>query len=84
MIVAPQQLGAWSVTASADDGAKASLGFSVNPPLSETQFAPLAKPDLDRLFGKAKYALADDADEPRDRAIKDVRVGHEMFPWLMA
>jgi hypothetical protein len=82
LIVAPQQIGAWSVSASGEDGTKAVLGFSVNPPLSESQFSLLEKADLDRLFGKAKYALASD---PKDleRVTRDVRIGHEMFPWLM-
>jgi hypothetical protein len=81
LIDAPQQIGAWSVAASGDDGAKASLGFCVNPPLSESQFSQLAKADLDHLFGKAKYALA--SDQNIERVKQEIRVGHEMFPWLM-
>jgi hypothetical protein len=81
LIVAPQQIGAWSVAASGDDGAKASLGFSVNPPLSESQFTVLAKTDIDHLFGKAKVALASDQNIKRVR--DEILVGHEMFPWIM-
>jgi hypothetical protein len=83
VIVAPQAIGQWSVTAVGDDGAKSVLGFSVNPPLSESHFIPLEKRDLDALFGKAKYALADDP-QSLERVTKLARIGHEIFPWLMA
>jgi hypothetical protein len=83
VIVAPQQIGNWTVTASGgEDGAKATLGFSVNPPLAESQLAALSKSDLDRLFGTAKYALANDT-QSLARAVETIRVGQEMFPWLM-
>jgi hypothetical protein len=82
-IVAPQQIGNWTVTASGgEDGAKATMGFSVNPALSESEFSPLSKSDLDRLFGAAKYALAGDP-QSLERVTKLERIGHEMFPWLM-
>jgi hypothetical protein len=83
VIVAPQPIGQWSVTASGEDGPRATLGFSVNPPQSESRFSPLEKRDLDALFGKAKYALADDP-QSLEKVTKEVRVGHEIFPWLMA
>jgi hypothetical protein len=83
VIVAPQPIGQWSVLAAGDDGAKATLGFSVNPPLTESQFSALEKRDLDALFGKAKYALADDP-QSLERATQIERIGHEIFPWLMA
>ena len=34
------------------------------------------------MFGKDGYALADDADT-LEKLIDVVRVGHEIFPWLM-
>jgi hypothetical protein len=83
VIVAPQSIGQWAVTATGEDGDKAAMGFSVNPPLSESRFSPLEKRDLDRLFGKAKYALADDP-QSLERVTKLERIGHEIFPWLMA
>ena len=44
-----------------DRGGGEVIGFSVNPPVSETQFVPLETADLNRLFpGKDRYALADD------------------------
>src|SRR5262249_8850073 len=83
VIVSPQQIGSWAVTASGGEGrSKAILGFSVNPPLSESQFSPLAKSDLDRLFDKAKHKLVGDAQTlEREKTID--RIGHEMFPWMM-
>jgi hypothetical protein len=83
VIVAPQQIGQWKVTASNEDGTRANLGFSVNPPLSETQFTPLVKRDLDALFAKAKYALARDR-QSSEEVITTGRIGHEIFPWMMA
>jgi hypothetical protein len=82
-IVAPQQIGNWTVNASGgEDGAKATLGFSVNPPLSESQFTALSEPDLDRLFDKAKHALVGDP-QTLSREVDKIRVGREMYPWLM-
>jgi hypothetical protein len=82
LIVAPQSPGQWTVSASGPEGTGARLGFSVNPPLGETEFAPLETRDLDALFGKDNYALATDA--ASQKIITDrVRIGHEMFPWLM-
>ena len=60
------------------------MGFSVNVPAAETQVVALKPNDLDGLFGgKDNYKIADDAEEPRREVIKDVRVGYELFPWLM-
>jgi hypothetical protein len=83
VIVAPQAIGHWSVSATGADGSKTAMGFSVNPPASESDFSPLKKAELDTLFGKAKYALADD-EKSLDREVKNIRIGHEVFPWLMA
>lgn len=83
VVVAPQQLGNWSVKATLADGTAEAGGFSVNPPPAESNFTPLETADLDRLFGgKGKYALADDPESLR-RAVGIARVGHELFPWLM-
>jgi hypothetical protein len=82
VIVAPQQIGPWSVTASDENGAKADMGFCVNPPLAESQFTQLTKQDVDALFGKAKPALATDAQSLK-RAVDTRRIGHELFPWMM-
>ena len=44
------------------DNRTATLGFSVNAPRSESRFAQLEKSDLDVIFGKDGYLLAEDAD----------------------
>ena len=75
-------LGQWTVMAKDAENHQTQLGFSLNPPRSESQFAPLETKDLDAIFGKDGYALAEDA-----TALKKyqdyVRVGNELFPWLM-
>src|SRR5258706_3612877 len=76
-------MGGGSVRAAGDGGPRATLAFSVTPPLTESQFSALEKRDLDALFGKAKYALADDP-QSLERATQIERIGHEIFPWLMA
>lgn len=83
VIVAPQQIGQWTVSASGDEGAGETLGFSVNPPASESRFVPLEPADLNKLFGgKDGYALAVDQKSLGDMQILD-RVGRELFPWLI-
>ncbi len=83
VIVAPQSIGQWRVTASGPDGKRETMGFSLNPPPSETRLAQLETADLDLLFGgKDKYALADSA-ESLKKHIELGRFGYEIFPWLM-
>jgi len=83
VISAPQQLGNWSLKGTGTEGGAEVIGFSVNPPESETQFVPLETADLDRLFkGKDRYALAEDPSSLEKVVIRG-RVGHELFPWVM-
>ncbi|CAN5709644.1 hypothetical protein BH23PLA1_BH23PLA1_13040 [soil metagenome] len=86
VVVAPQALGNWIVTA-AESGTPTGppdLGFSVNPRPEESTFTPLNKEDLVVLFGdEESFALAD-SPENLQREIRNVRVGREIFPWLMA
>lgn len=84
VIEAPQQLGNWVVKGQGANGTEEMLGFSVNPPAAESQFVSLEEADLNRLFGgKDKYALVDDPKNINE-VVKGVRVGQELFPWLMA
>jgi hypothetical protein len=84
VIVAPQAVGHWTVTATGSNGERMKTGFSINPPPKEFDFAPLEARDLDQLFGSRQgYVLADDP-ESLQRAVQKGRVGQEMFPWLMA
>ena len=68
--------------AKAADNRTAILGFSVNAPKGESRFAHLEKGDLDVIFGKDGYLLAEDADAHKEKE-KLTRYGYEVFPWLM-
>ncbi len=81
-IIAPQMLGQWTVMAKDADNQQTRLGFSLNPPRDESQFVPLKKEELDAIFGKDNYALAEDASTLK-KYQDTVRVGNELFPWLM-
>jgi hypothetical protein len=66
----------------AEDKHTAALGFSVNPPRAESQFTLLQKQDLDTIFGKDGYVLAENA-QALQREEGVARFGYEAFPWLM-
>ena len=76
-IIAPQLLGQWTVTAKDADNRQTKLGFSVNPPVTESQFVPLEPDDLDAIFGKDGYALAEDA-KPSRRSSTDPRRARDL------
>ena len=82
VIEAPTPPGQWRVTATGPDNEKDEMGFSINPPLGESEFVPLEKADLDRLFGKDKYVFADDTGALESKRI-EIWVGREIFPWIM-
>jgi hypothetical protein len=81
-VVDPPDIGIWSVKATAADNREAMMGFSVNAPRAESQFAPLEKPDLDTIFGKDNYKLAEDV-QTLEKIVTIGRFGYEIFPWLM-
>ena len=58
------------------------MGFSVNAPRAESHFAPLEKQDLDVIFGKDNYKLAEDV-QTLEKIVTLGRFGYEIFPWLM-
>ncbi len=78
----PAQTGLWTVKAVSADGHERTLGFSINAPIQESKFKTAEKADLDAIFGKDGYKLADDS-----KALSGIetvtRLGYEMFPWLM-
>ncbi len=83
VVPAPQFIGQWKVTASGSDGKTATLGFSVNPPVQETESLPLETAQLNMLFGgKDGYKLAD-SPESLASIVKIAQVGREIFPWIM-
>lgn len=53
-------------------------GFSVNAPPSESDLTKLQESDLDSLFGKKRYSVADTM-EGLTRNVADARIGQEMF-----
>ena len=74
--------GQWAVKGMTDDNRTVALGFSLNPPHGESQFDLLQKPDLDTIFGKDGYILAENA-QAFVHEEKLARYGYEAFPWLM-
>ena len=75
-------LGQWTVMAKDAENKQTQLGFSLNPPKTESQLSPLLPTDLDAIFGKDGYTLAEDA-KTLQTAVEKIRVGNELFPWLM-
>jgi hypothetical protein len=70
------------VTAKDAENKQPKLGFSLNAPRAESQFTPLDTKDLDAIFGKEGYALAEDAGTLQ-KLVGVVTVGTELFPWMM-
>ena len=83
LVASPGDVGQWRVLAQSKDGPPVKMGFSVNPPRGEIQTTVLDTRDLDTLFGKGKYQLADDATS-LILAVGSIRYGREIFPWIMA
>jgi len=82
-IASPQFLGQWTVTALGPGEERTQMGFSLNPPRAEGRYTPLETADLETIFGgEDGYALADDA-KSLEKLTELIRVGHELFPWLM-
>jgi hypothetical protein len=81
-IVSPQWLGQWKVTAKDADNKQTELGFSLNPPQTESRYIPLETTQLDTIFGKDGYALAEDV-KTLEKLTTVAQVGYEIFPWLM-
>ncbi len=75
-------VGHWTIAASKPGGGASTLGFSVNSPTSEAQLSLMEPKDLDGLFGKDHYKLADDPTSLK-RVQEEVTFGREIFPWLM-
>jgi hypothetical protein len=81
-VIEPPELGIWSVKAIAADNRTTMMGFSVNVPGKESKFDPLKTEDLDAIFGKDNYKLAEDV-QTLEKIVTIGRMGHEIFPWLM-
>ena len=81
-VIEPPTWGSWSVKAMAADNRTTMMGFSVNVPAKESKFDALKKEDLDTIFGKDNFKLAEDV-QTLEKIVTIGRMGHEIFPWLM-
>jgi Aerotolerance regulator N-terminal len=85
-VIEPPELGIWSVNATGADNRTTRMGFSVNVPQaenrSESKFDPMTPQDLDTVFGKGNYKLAEDV-QTMENVGQIARLGHEIFPLLM-
>jgi hypothetical protein len=81
-IDSPQAIGQWTINAKRVDNSMTTMGFSLNTPRSESKFEPLEKSELDVIFGKDGYILAENA-QSQNRQHELVTKGYEIFPWLM-
>ncbi len=81
-VLSPRGIGQWKLTAIGADNQTQALGFSVNPPRSESHLAALETADLNVIFGKDGYQLADNVQTFKESE-RTMRFGHEIFPWLL-
>jgi hypothetical protein len=83
IIPSPQTRGSWTVEGKAADGSDIKMGFSVNVPEGESTASSLEEKDLNAIFGTEENVhLVDDATRIKDFVDK-IRVGRELFPWIM-
>ena len=78
----PQIPGQWEIKAMSDDKQTTTMGFSLNSPRQESRFEVLQKQDLDTIFGKDGYVLAEDVQAMKNEETLS-RYGYEAFPLLM-
>lgn len=81
VVSAPDALGNYSITASIPGGTL-DTGFSVNAGPEESRLEQLTESQRDALLGEQNYAVARSLDELHE-AMGDVRIGRELYPWLM-
>lgn len=75
------QIGNYRVLA-ADAASPFHRGFSVNPPESESRLDRLTDPDLEKLLGKDRYAVARNIDS-LTRSVHTGRLGREVYPLVV-
>jgi hypothetical protein len=81
VVARPEPIGNYMVTAGQGDR-PIRKGFSVNAPAAESRLGRLSDSELAAVFGEGNFAVARTADELRE-VMGDVRIGRELFPWLM-
>lgn len=82
VITATEKLGNYRVTAGGESGGL-DRGFSVNLPASASDLQRIDDAQLKEVFGDVPFQLAHDR-EQIDRELSAGRVGHELFPLLIA
>ena len=80
-MAAPEALGNYRVTSGQGEQAF-EKGFSVNPSRDESVLDAISTTELTAMLGEGNFAVARTADELR-QVMGDVRIGRELFPWLM-
>ncbi|MBI3469498.1 MAG: BatA domain-containing protein [Planctomycetes bacterium] len=81
LVTGPEALGNYRVTAG--QGAESfEKGFSLNPDPMESRLNQLSASELSAVLGPGNFAVARSAEELRE-VMGDVRIGRELFPWLM-
>jgi hypothetical protein len=81
VVVSPEVLGNYRVAGGQGEQAFQRV-FSINPNPAESRLEPMSAPELTAIFGEGNYAVARTAEELRE-VMGDVRIGRELFPWLM-
>ena len=81
VVTAPEPLGNYRITAT-QNGRTVERGFSVNANTDESQLVPVSDTELTSVFGDGNFAVARSLEELRE-AMGEVRIGRELFPWLM-
>ena len=81
VVPAAEALGIYRVTAGQGEESVHRI-FSLNADPAESNLEPLPQADLTALFGAGNFALARTTDELRE-VMGDVRIGRELFPWVM-
>ncbi len=81
VVVAPELLGNYRIAGGQGDQAFQKV-FSVNPIPAESRLDPMSATELAAVLGEGNYAVARTTDELRE-AMGDVRIGRELYPWLM-
>jgi hypothetical protein len=81
VVTAPEALGNYKVTAGPGEQ-PLEKGFSLNANPAESSLDPVPATELAAVLGEDNVAVARTADELR-QVMGDVRIGRELFPWLM-
>jgi hypothetical protein len=81
VVANPESLGFYRIaTGQGDESFE--KAFTVNPSITESQLAPVPHTEVTAALGEGNFAVARTAHELRD-VMGDVRIGRELFPWLI-